>query len=553
MSEAHPQRAGTIRRMAHRVPWLILIAWASSIAHAQDPVLHEFIPNVRSEEATLFGGGDADEPEGIMYDGELLPPPEGGDLAPDERAMQAVPGDGQLGEEEGRRSPTFRPDRVTDLDGTLGYFEVFTPAIAPFKRVSALDTVVIGTDGTTPVLGVGDARSVPVAVEGATSEPPDARPRDRFWGNVVLDFRSGSTVPFPSVSPESRILTLRTEPETALTIQKDGADNFYAVLAEPRAGQVRVVFLTDAPRSYFGETVPEVDIDSLRREAKDLPAPVRRAAQQFAAEIGIRDGASLREGLDRLIAHFRAFEESEEPPEDTGNIYLDLARGMKGVCRHRAYAFVITALGLGIPARFVQNEAHAWVEVKVASLGWMRVDLGGAPVGLEAHNADDRPHYRPETPDPFPRPDAYQQAYAEAARMEGGAGVNGAQQGDAGVAHVDSQGATGMGTGPAQPPPSGSGRSSLVVSVDRPRYEVFRGRALGVSGRASGGGGEGVAGLRIEVLLQGAREMLLGVTVTRGDGYFHGSFGVPPDLVVGDYHLIVRSPGNETYLPGVAQ
>jgi transglutaminase-like putative cysteine protease len=47
---------------------------------------------------------------------------------------------------------------------------------------------------------------------------------------------------------------------------------------------------------------------------------------------------------------------------------LDLARGKRGVCRHRAYAFVIVAQALGIPARFVQNEAHAWVEYQGTAL-----------------------------------------------------------------------------------------------------------------------------------------------------------------------------------------
>ena len=42
---------------------------------------------------------------------------------------------------------------------------------------------------------------------------------------------------------------------------------------------------------------------------------------------------------------------------------VDLALSQKGVCRHRAFAFLVTALGLGIPARMVINEAHAWVEV----------------------------------------------------------------------------------------------------------------------------------------------------------------------------------------------
>jgi hypothetical protein len=51
---------------------------------------------------------------------------------------------------------------------------------------------------------------------------------------------------------------------------------------------------------------------------------------------------------------------------------------------------------------------------------------------------------------------------------------------------------------------------------------------------------------------EGPREWLLGVTVTRESGAFHGVFGVPPDLPVGDYRLLVRSPGDDRFAPARA-
>ena len=64
-----------------------------------------------------------------------------------------------------------------------------------------------------------------------------------------------------------------------------------------------------------------------------------------------------------MVAYFRSFEPSDDFPNDHGDIYLDLALSRKGVCRHRAFAFLVTALNIGVPTRFVANEAHAWVEV----------------------------------------------------------------------------------------------------------------------------------------------------------------------------------------------
>ncbi|HJL14607.1 MAG TPA: hypothetical protein RMH99_03055, partial [Sandaracinaceae bacterium LLY-WYZ-13_1] len=65
-----------------------------------------------------------------------------------------------------------------------------------------------------------------------------------------------------------------------------------------------------------------------------------------------------------------------------------------------------------------------------------------------------------------------------------------------------------------------------------------------------------VDGLRVEVLLRAPRadeERLLGVTVTRDHGRFRGVFGVPPDLAVGDYQLLVRTPGNDRWGPARAR
>jgi len=551
-----------VSRRAAAIPFLVLLCGVA--AHAQGPVLHEYVPDVSEDEAAVLITPGQSEPAGIVYDGEVLPVPDDGALGPDERPLVATPATDQSRDYPGRRSPTFRPDRLTDLESTLGYFAVFTPTIAPFKRMSALDTVTVAPeDGRTPVLVVGDTTTRPVPIVGATAPSPDDRPRDRFWGSVVLDFSAGRVVPLPSVSPESRILTLRTEPLTGISIQKDRADNYFAVAVGPVArNQVRLIFLTDAPRSYFNTPIPEVASDSLASEVAPLPQSVQRSAETFAAELGLRRGESLPKALSILTSHFRSFEESRDPPADSGDIYLDLARGMKGVCRHRAYAFMITALGLGIPTRFVMNEAHSWVEVLMPSVGWMRIDLGGAAQGLEAHNAQDRPVYRPVLPDPLPRPEPYLRSYSQlrsdvnGLRTSPGADPGSARPGPPGPGAASFEDGPPRGPGPSPRPdrPGASeARLPLLLTLDRSRQEVFRGRALSVSGLAATDSGAGVAGLRIEVVLRGERELLLGVTVSRENGVFAGSFGVPPDLPVGEYRLLVRTPGSRQYAASLAR
>ncbi len=519
---------------------------------------HTFIPKFHPAELDAFGALHA---RAVIVGGDAIPPPRGGPLRPaEEAAMKAASGDSLGGEQPGRRSPSFRPDRVTELEGTLGYFEVFSPSIAPFKRVTALDDVRM--DARTPVLGVADAAPQPVAIEGLDSQPPDGRERDRFWGSVVLDFSEGTRLPLPTVSPESRLLVAQAAPAVAFHIERDSADNFFIVADEAAASPVRLTYVLDAPRSYFGAALPLSRADALADRAGKVPDRVQRDAETFARELHVARDQPSADVLRKLAEHFRSFEESREPPRDSGNIYLDLAREKRGVCRHRAYAFVITALGLGIPARFVQNEAHAWAEVKVASVGWMRLDLGGAAEGLDTHSLADRPAYRSNVPDPWPRPLAYEQSYSRAAEIaaaRGDKGRSGAlEQGNEARAAGDMRlkPTLALGRGEQSLPMVDDDREPISLRISRYLPEVMRGSVLEVEGVAEDESGRAIDGLRIEVSLaepSGDRALLLGVTVTAKGGHFRGSFAVPTSLDPSDYALVVVTPGDAKHAAARAE
>jgi hypothetical protein len=357
---------------------------------------------------------------------------------------------------------------------------------------------------------------------------------------------------------------LRTEPAIELAIERDGADNFFAVAkgALP-ASPVSLTFLTDAPRSYFGTALPHTNVSALAGEVPPVPDAVRARALVFAKQLGIGRSSDSAAALSALTAHFRAFVESTDPPPDTGDIYLDLARAQKGICRHRTYAFVVTAHALGIPARFVQNEAHSFVEVKLPRVGWMRIDLGGAAHGLTAHGAADRPTYQAAEPDPLPRPAAYEASYSllgrdvKGVRRPGDKELEGRWVGpDPKGEAAQARGQASFMAGPsAHAPRDTSSRAALSVELDQRHASVLRGEQLSVSGRVHDAAGEGVAGLRIEVSLaaEARRErMLLGVTVSTAHGAFVGAFGIPPDLAAGDYQLVVVTPGNTKYAPAIA-
>ena len=107
-----------------------------------------------------------------------------------------------------------------------------------------------------------------------------------------------------------------------------------------------------------------------------------------------------------------AFAPSDDAPHASSGsaLYAELALSKKGVCRHRAYAFVVTAMALGVPSRLVRNEAHAWVEVS-DGLQWHRVDLGGAAshIDYEQHSSE---HQHKPPADPYQWPPGAESANA---------------------------------------------------------------------------------------------------------------------------------------------
>jgi hypothetical protein len=551
---------------------LLLVLGPSAPLGAQSVVVHEFVPEVQPDEAAELLGpvsvGGAEDGFGAE-----LPPAAEGDQEP-APALTAASGDGHAQEEPGRRSPSFSPDRLTELEGQLDYYDNFTPSIAPFKRMTSLDSSVFGEDGVTPVLGVGSPALHELPIESPDAPAPDPRPRDRFWGEVTLDFSAGRRLPLPSVSPESRLLGVKTEPSTPLRFVRDGADNHFVQLVDAVPnGTIKLTFLTDAPRGYFGMPLPAIPADLLADEVLPLPQPLSERALGFARSLGVARGQPLDHTLGALVAHFRAFEESRQPPPDTGDIYLDLARARRGVCRHRAYAFVVTAHALGIPARFIQNEAHSFVEVKLPDRGWLRIDLGGAAHGLTAHGISERPAYQPVEPDRLPRPAAYEASYSQArANAQGGQPPTPeALRGRWLPPAADSASATGSGPsilgGPGQPAagappqgtdgaaPAGPAREPLTVHLERASGSVVRGSELALEGRVQDLSGVGLPGMRVEVSVAATgrgERMLLGVTVSGPGGRFSGRFGVPGDLSAGDYELMVIAPGDARHLPGVA-
>jgi transglutaminase-like putative cysteine protease len=558
-----------ITRMGSRLASVVVAAVAVAVAVAGLAVaqnarrkLHEDLPSPSERRSPMIGGGGSGNPAAFAAGDKVLPKPPIDRPGAAPSKSEPVLGAGGFAAD---RQTSMTPDGDTGPDNTLHYVSVFNPDVLPFKRMSALDTV--APDFT---LALARSALVELPVGGTTDKS-----RDRFWGSVLVKLSPGVDVPLPSVAPDMRILSYEIKPQVALRFAKDGADNFYVRTDEASgAGTYRLVFLADADAGYFapqlppgGPYTPRVIRTSTPPEIRPtLPDRVAREAQRTIKRLKLDEDMNLHVVFNRLVGYFRAFQ-AKPMPSSSGNIYRDLCDSQAGVCRHRAYAFMVTANALGIPTRFVENEAHAFVEVWFPERGWQRIDLGGAALRMEVQGADSKTLHRPRADDPFEKPPEYKQSYTQ---LEGDIKGLTSQQladkreslGQSPPSGAFDPTATGGGTGsggpdrilPDQTLPSvkpDPGKPSPVLTVTLADDRAFRGDQLHVEGHAAASG-KSLPDYPIDVYLSpagtaGANWIFLGRAVTEADGTFRADFAVPPTINLATYDIYLSSPGDAFY------
>jgi transglutaminase-like putative cysteine protease len=555
---------------------------SSSQAQKKRPTLHQPLPAQAgdTDASPVLGKAAGDNnPAAIAAGDKVLPAPP---LA-DKPAGEPVLGTGDFGADRSTESP---PDRSTASDGTLRYASVFNPDVLPFKRMSALDGV---RDDYTLVIERRGQTEVPV---GGTTD----KSRDRFWGSMPIRITPGVEIPLPSVAPDMRILSYETQPKVRLTFSKDGADNFYVRSDDSgSAGTYRLVFLADADAGYFAPKLPDdrrytaasVSAAAPPELKPRLPPRVRSVAESLLRDtlvISSRD--DLRVAFNKLVEYFRGFE-AKDPPSDSGDIYRDLCIAKAGVCRHRAFAFMITANTLGIPTRFVSNEAHAFVEVWFPGRNWQRVDLGGAALRLEVSGGEDKTLHRPRSEDPFNKPREYSENYTqlegdisglsqsqinERRRPTGDAPASGDVDGAGMTSGAGQSGQSGLAGSPsdpfnlpgritpnrdlpvATPDPK---KPTPVLTVTRADSVAYRGGTLHIEGSAIADG-KPLAGRPIDVYIsragsRGVGSKLLRRVITAPNGTFSDDFDIPADVKLAPHEIHIASPEDAEYNGALSQ
>jgi transglutaminase-like putative cysteine protease len=545
----------------------IMAAAGLAMAQRAPRTLHQELPLSDRKPTPLIGSaGGSGNPAAFQSGNKILVEPS----ADARKSGEPVLGQGGFAAD---RQTSMTPDGNTGADGTLHYVSVFNPDVLPFKRMSSFDAVAAASYK----LFVGRSTQVTVPVSGTADTD---KTRDRFWGSLMIELGPGKDIPLPSVAPDMRILSYETKPPVRLEFAKDGADNFFVRAANPStSGSFRLIFLADADAGYFAPSLPTTSrrltpgiVEQAAPSAirQSLPADVRAQAELTLRKLKLNRDQDLGEVFNGLVAYFRAFE-AKPLAGSSGNIYRDLCDTKAGVCRHRSFAFMITANAVGIPTRYVQNEAHAFVEVWFPERGWQRIDLGGAALRMEVQNANDKTLHRPRAEDPFAKPPQYKNNYTQ---LEGQIGGLSQQQIQDKRASLDDQPASGQfdtqaagsgsGTAPDQTAPdprlpvapNDPKKATPVLEVLEADASGYRGAAIRISGRAHVNG-KAIPDHPIDVFLapkgDGRDHRHIGRAVTGADGTFRQEFSVPGDLGLATYEIWLGSPGDAYYNNALSQ
>jgi hypothetical protein len=541
------------------VPVIVVALAPPAVAQRRGsaPVLHEPIPPDAREDIALSVSLDGDIPAAINTPRGLVQAPDPAKpVGTGDSPYNHAPGDA--------RDTSFHPDRDTRRPDVLPYDDPFSPSTAPFKRLSAFDTV-----DASYTLSVRDAHTTPLPV--MPTPAPDAS-EEQFYADMVVDLVAGQKVRVPSVGPGARVLRARAgvgTQDVRFQLWKDGAENWF--IEAESSTRARIVMELSAPRAAFGGDFGNPSWAELL-PLPPLPNAVQRSANEVTAKIGVSRRLSPRDDVTKLVAYFRGFTDSEDPPAPSRDIYLDLALSRKGVCRHRAFAFMVTALSLGLPTRMVVNEAHAWVELHDGRM-WRRVDLGGAGQTLHDPLSNNVPYDPP--PDPFAWPQGATRGddLADRARharagssssppgspsaspsvtpvgpsSASGASSSGPNGNDDPNGASSSGGASGFGqSGPnGRKPGTPDDRPPAIVTMSLAGADAHRGAPFKVRGQVSADG-EPCGHVTVEIVLHSRQQgdVAIGQLATDERGAYDGAIVLPSAVPLGDYDVQARTLGD---------
>ncbi|MEK6975775.1 MAG: transglutaminase domain-containing protein [Candidatus Thermoplasmatota archaeon] len=195
----------------------------------------------------------------------------------------------------------------------------------------------------------------------------------RARAHVIIDAGPKGFVPIPGLTPADVLVSK----DVTYPLSRDANDMLWMSVPS-RSGPLHVNLTWAVDLAYYDLPVA-ADVTS-----DDVPESDRPLLDVEARAIGLRI-ADLAGAQDRpygdavraVASYVRDFGLGALPDRDEqGDDLLAIAETQVGCSRHRSEVFTLAVQALGIPARLVLNEAHAFAEVLVPKAGWHLVDLG---------------------------------------------------------------------------------------------------------------------------------------------------------------------------------
>ena len=355
-----------------------------SAAARDEPVLHEPIAPNPAEDLAMRVVLEGDLPAAIQ-----TPTRARASSAPPIRCARRRPRS-RLRRRRGARRVRARPD--TRLPVVSEYSDPFTPSTAPFKRLEAFDAV-----RSDYHLEVRDARLVPLAAlqggaapgrtrtpstptssstsAGRATSAPRRRSRRARRALEARRRRRGRAVPRPA-RRRRQLVCSRCDAGGAprrvsgLRSPCGRASSWSSRFRARRSAARRATWLGGAAvRAPLPDTSP-----ATRPSCARPSASAGRCARAKPSRSSSSTSAASSTRPSRRAAR--------------GSVYLDLALSKKGVCRHRAFAFLVTALEPGDPdAPRRQRSPRVGRDPRRQALATRRPRRSGAHAGPDGRAA----------------------------------------------------------------------------------------------------------------------------------------------------------------------
>jgi len=284
----------------------------------------------------------------------------------------------------------FHPDTL-DTGGTPVLTRVFDPTAGLEKRVLVLDSVANESDF--PI------RTRNRTLMGITPQPAAAPQfEERAAGLISLTLEAGVARRIPTPAPGFILLDYYVYdkgngsilPSDQTSFFVDSARNLYILSTRDAAAQLL----------YFVGWNISGNVDSIPGTARagplenggsypeeimpGLPPGLAGEVETFILASpdplirGLENETGVKAIITNLTAFFSSFSGGDIPePGENESVFRAIAGSGTGAARHRAYAFMITAIYKGVPCRFVDNHGHAHVEILRPDGAWTPVLLGG--------------------------------------------------------------------------------------------------------------------------------------------------------------------------------